>query len=571
MRIVKLLPACMLMLPALAASSSPWGVQSIDQTNIQSFNLLQPVISPERDIYFAGRGKAATISKENAAGNLVFTAQIPGEIDLEAILLGPDGNLYVGGYATPGVFVTTPGAYEATGTGPFLCRLSGADGHVLFCTFIDVPFPGNEGFAADIIGNTYIAGMNCFGGNEPGCVEKFNATGGLVYHLAMQVGNIAATAADASGNAFVAGTGYNLTSSSFLLKLDPTGRQLGVVTDAANYFSSLNLDPAGNPQLLMVGISDNTTPRVRRYEADLSTIMFDTGLNRFLPLSMLLDSSGGTLLFGGTDSAGVAQVHPTAGCAVQSAPEAYGSLPTNSHGVMVRLDSTGQLVQFTFVASLPTVFFKGIVQTDTATVAFADPSTGNIAAATLGPVMEIQLGCLANAASFRIGALSPAEIISLTGSNIGPGEPVTGQPGADNRYPFELGATKVTFDGVAVPLLYVSSTQINAVTPLALTAAITHVCVVVNSATTNCMDVPVVAADPGIFMIGSYAAALNQDGTINSETNPASAGSIVSIFATGLGTMTPAPPDGSMVELPLPSQSLQVQVSNPIANIFLDL
>jgi uncharacterized protein (TIGR03437 family) len=41
------------------------------------------------------------------------------------------------------------------------------------------------------------------------------------------------------------------------------------------------------------------------------------------------------------------------------------------------------------------------------------------------------------------------------------------------------------------------------------------------------MTVPVVAADPGIFMIGTHAEALNQDGTIKSETNPAAPGSIV--------------------------------------------
>jgi uncharacterized protein (TIGR03437 family) len=568
MRIAKLLPVCTLMLPVLAASSSPWGVQSIHQTNIQSSNLLPLVLSPKGDIYFAGAGQAATISKENAAGQLVFTAQIPGEVELETILLGPDGNLYVGGYATSGVFVTTPGAYEATGTGPFLCRLSGADGHVLFCTFIDVPFPGNEGFAADQVGNTYVAGVDCFGGNESGCVEKFNATGGLVYHSAMQVGYIAATAADAAGDAFVAGTGYSETSSSFLLKLDPAGQQLGLVMDRHNNFDSLTLDPDGNPQILLVGINDNTATRVRRYKADLSSIIFDTGLNNFLPLSMLLDSSGGTLLFGGTDSAGVAQVHPTGACIAQSPPEAYGSLPVDSHGVMARLDSTGQLLQSTFVPTLPPLFLHGIVQPDTATILFDDTFTGDIATATLGPVTEIQLGCLANAASFRIGPLSPEEIVSLTGSNIGPGEPVTGQPGADNRFPFELGATQVTFDGVAVPLLYVSSTQINAVTPLALTSATTHVCVVVNAATTNCMDVPVVAADPGIFMSGTHAAALNQDGTINSETNPAVPGSIVSIFATGLGAMTPPPPDGSLVSLPLPSPVLQIQASNPVVEMF---
>jgi uncharacterized protein (TIGR03437 family) len=148
-------------------------------------------------------------------------------------------------------------------------------------------------------------------------------------------------------------------------------------------------------------------------------------------------------------------------------------------------------------------------------------------------------------------------------SNIGSSEPVSGQPGADGRFPFELGGTKVTFDGIAAALLYVSSTQINAVAPLALTAASTHVCVVQTRAATNCIDVPVVPADPGIFLIGTHAAALNQDGTINSETNPATFGSIVSIFATGLGTITPAPPDGSLVGFPLPAQTLQVQASAP--------
>jgi hypothetical protein len=425
MLLVKLLPVCMLMLPALAANSSPWGVQSIRQTNIQSSDLL-PQVSPEGDLYFTVTGQAATISKENAAGNLVFAVQIPGETEVEAILLGPDGNLYVSGYATPGVFVATPGAYEASGTGPFLCKLSGADGHVMFCTFVDVVFPGNEGFAADPLGNTYIGGADCLGGSAHGCVEKFNTTGGLVYHLAMQVGYIAAIAADAAGNAFVAVPGYNLALSSSLLKLDPAGQQLAMVTDAANNFNWLSLDSAGNPQILMWSMNDITAARVRRYRADLSAIIFDTGLNGSQLYNMLLDSSGGTLLFGGTDSAGVAQVHPTAACAVQSVPEAYLSAPAGTHGVMVRLDSTGQLLQSTFVPALPIVSFSGIVQTDSATVWFEDTSTYNYASATLGPATEIQLGCLANAASFRIGAVSPEEIVSLTGSNIGPDEPVIG-------------------------------------------------------------------------------------------------------------------------------------------------
>jgi uncharacterized protein (TIGR03437 family) len=50
--------------------------------------------------------------------------------------------------------------------------------------------------------------------------------------------------------------------------------------------------------------------------------------------------------------------------------------------------------------------------------------------------------------------------------------------------------------------------------------------------------VSTVAADPGIFAVGGGtgpAAALNEDGTANSASNPAERGSIVSLYATGDG------------------------------------
>jgi uncharacterized protein (TIGR03437 family) len=55
---------------------------------------------------------------------------------------------------------------------------------------------------------------------------------------------------------------------------------------------------------------------------------------------------------------------------------------------------------------------------------------------------------------------------------------------------------------------------------------------------------------------GTYAAALNQDGSINSAANPAKDGSIVSIFATGLGPISPSPADGTLVGMPLPTNQL---------------
>jgi uncharacterized protein (TIGR03437 family) len=59
---------------------------------------------------------------------------------------------------------------------------------------------------------------------------------------------------------------------------------------------------------------------------------------------------------------------------------------------------------------------------------------------------------------------------------------------------------------------------------------------------------------------GVHAAALNQDGTLNSAANPATVGSIVSIFTTGLGPIAPAQADGSLVGIPLPANVLQPTV-----------
>lgn len=47
---------------------------------------------------------------------------------------------------------------------------------------------------------------------------------------------------------------------------------------------------------------------------------------------------------------------------------------------------------------------------------------------------------------------------------------------------------------------------------------------------------------------------------MNSAANPAAAGSIVTVFATGLGPISPAQDDGTLVNIPLPSNALSAQV-----------
>jgi uncharacterized protein (TIGR03437 family) len=57
-------------------------------------------------------------------------------------------------------------------------------------------------------------------------------------------------------------------------------------------------------------------------------------------------------------------------------------------------------------------------------------------------------------------------------------------------------------------------------------------------------------ANPALFRlhpgISIHAAALNQDGTINGPDNPASLGSVVSLFVTGIGSTNPSCTTGAL-------------------------
>jgi uncharacterized protein (TIGR03437 family) len=77
----------------------------------------------------------------------------------------------------------------------------------------------------------------------------------------------------------------------------------------------------------------------------------------------------------------------------------------------------------------------------------------------------------------------------------------------------------------------------------------------------------VVQTAPAVFTSdGVHAVAWNQDGSINSASNPAALGSIVTVFATGLGPITPPQGDGVVVGLPLPTNVLLVTAGFIVEN-----
>jgi uncharacterized protein (TIGR03437 family) len=100
----------------------------------------------------------------------------------------------------------------------------------------------------------------------------------------------------------------------------------------------------------------------------------------------------------------------------------------------------------------------------------------------------------------------------------------------------------VSIDGSPVTLLYVSGTQVNAVAPMRLSGATARVHVSFNGVATPDFVTAVAPASPEVFQsVDGAAAAVNQDGSINSAEHPAQPGSIIAIWATGIG----APPFGA--------------------------
>jgi uncharacterized protein (TIGR03437 family) len=173
---------------------------------------------------------------------------------------------------------------------------------------------------------------------------------------------------------------------------------------------------------------------------------------------------------------------------------------------------------------------------------------------------------IVNAGSYVGGAVAPGEIVTIFGSGMGPASLVTLQLDSRGLVSTSLGGTRVLFDGIPAPLIYVRSDQISAVVPYDLTGkTIAEAVVQFNDKAVGSLIVPVAAAMPAIFAADSsgvgQAAILNQDGRLNSPSNPAAPGSVITMFATGAGATDPSGIDGLAAVPPYPKPLNPVQVT----------
>jgi uncharacterized protein (TIGR03437 family) len=121
--------------------------------------------------------------------------------------------------------------------------------------------------------------------------------------------------------------------------------------------------------------------------------------------------------------------------------------------------------------------------------------------------------------------------------------------------------------------LYGSTSQINAVAPFALAGqSSTMMQVSAPGGAVFSATLPVSAAAPAIFTIGAsgQGAILNGDLSVNSAANPAARGSTIAIYATGIGLLSPAMADGTIVSatnLPLSVADVSVNIGGLAATV----
>ena len=339
-----------------------------------------------------------------------------------------------------------------------------------------------RGVAVDSLNNVYVADS----GNN--AVRKITPAG-IIATVAANLNDPEALAVDSNGSVYIADTKNNrvvkVTASGAMTIVAQVLEPLAVAVDGAeNVFINesthlAKISAAGGMSILMDGLN---SPRGLAVTSGGDLLIAETGLS----VVRRLTSAGVLSKISGTGVAGL----------------------SGDDG----LASTAQL-------NSPC----GLALGSDGTIWIADEGNNRIRTLTpqIGAADVTAPATVVNAATLAPGPIAPGEIVTIFGSGFDPIQ------------------TQLLFDGKPATIFYSGSGQINALAPFELTPnSNTTISILVKGTKAAETSIPVAVAAPGIFTIANGtgpAAANNQDGSINSASNPADPGSIVSFYATGGG------------------------------------
>lgn len=444
---------------------------------------------------------ASFVAKFDSGGKLVYLTYFHGgnggSTAIGSIAADAAGNAYLTGTHNGASLPTTPGAFQASAGSPaagFAAKLDPTGSKLLYCTYLAANSPvSGSAIAVDSQGNAYIAGNIML--NLPHQMSTFPVTPGA---FQTSLPNFAIQSSPAFGfMTKLNAAGSALVYSTFIYASDNT------------YISRLTLDSAGSAVIVgtTYALDFPTTPGSLRQcnpngtwgstgfmlklAADGSRPIYSTYLGADGLGSVMVDGTGQTYIAG--NSVGILPIVP-------------GSFGWTASGA--------------FVASLAPV-----------------------------PLPAGSVSCAVSAANRGGRTIAPGEIVDIFGNGIGPTQTVSALA-ASGQIPTSLGGVQVLFNGVPSPLLLVGPNQIRAVVPFETAPANLNLSIppatiqILNGSTTvQPVTVPVAAVAPAIFTVDGrptgQALMINEDGTLNSELNPARQGSIVTVYATGLNNTQP--------------------------------
>jgi uncharacterized protein (TIGR03437 family) len=493
---------------------------------------------PLRNALQSTPGPGFVVKFNPDATQLVFSTYFPAAI--QAMAVDVAGNVYVTGTTNSLTFPVTPGlpagpvALPATlnaTSAAFITKISAAGDRILYSgrisghskncgggssCFVSSRSTVGSAIAVDPSGNAYLAG-------NTDTYDLPTTTGAL---LGTGVGAFVAKV-NAAGTALVyltyLGPGYNPVTPF----TNPANSVTGIAADAAGnaYLTGStfdNLFPAtkGAYQAVLAGGTDAFAAKLNPLGTAMVWATYLGGAGTDAANGIALDGTGNVWISGTTDSPdfpnrqGWAQGGDfLAELDAAGAALAYSArLPGDTADASLAVDAA-RTVHF--------AGYDGLVSTVSPTQPWA-PRIFGIANSAYGPVG---------------GRIVGGEAISIYGPHIGPTTTVTAVADTAGKMPTLLGGVQVTINGSPIPLLYVSDSQVNAVTPLYLSGITARVRVSFNGADTADFVATLVAAIPEVFQrADGTAAAINQDGSINSPDHPAPPGSVVAIWVTGIGS-----------------------------------
>ncbi|HUI80465.1 MAG TPA: SBBP repeat-containing protein [Bryobacteraceae bacterium] len=507
----------------LAAAVDPTGnIWIAGNTDADDFNLVNPIVSqkaPYRTVGFV-------LEVDPTVSKILFATYLGGHQSqvsnlaryatyATAIAIDAAGNVYVGGSTDEPDFPVTTGAYLTQGPRADIFM------NTVFYSYVVKISPAGKLAYGTFLGT---GSSSCVGGST--CLTR-ESTNAEVEGLAADSTG-AVTAVGVQGGAFSVESGY-------VSRLGPDGSKLlWSATLGANYGAidkfTMAQDASGNVDLLgryapVLMHFSNMPPTLgtpglfaARLSSDGSTVLYSTDLGQSAdanPAGIALDASGNSYLAGTSSSA----QFPT-----------LAGVPDPGADFVLRLDSSG---------AKPLALFRFPLGVVSAPPAF-DSSSRLLLLSCAGALLALPpsyafntpaIVAFANAASFALNTgLGAGELVSLFGFDLD-GSPQNVQ---------------VLIGGVPAPLLYVGPTQINVQVPFGISSpGPVQLQVVLPSGSLSLDSVPL-APSLGIFTTdGVHAAALNQDGSYNTASNPAAAGSVVSLFGTG-AIWPNTIPDGSV-------------------------